>query len=408
VEKNRCISDEEFAKQVIDVPATADRVRLVALDHTGSLGSAKERSLRRELAIQTARLGSDAPQVKVLAERVRLQEVLRTQTVAEIQRSETVAPERQTGIFILQGRVVDRQHLGQPGLTVSAVDRSGRPETHKCTDDRGHFKLEVSVKDPAAPRELFLQVSDKDGAVLFRGTEAHQIVSEGIVYREIVLGEEAPEQPCPPPPEPQPETVRVPDVVGRPETQAIEVLKTANLDIGERSTKPAPNQAGLVLAQNPKAGSEVPIGTAVDLVIGETKLVAVPKVVGLKVEAAHETIAKVGLTVGTVKEQESDKPGLVMEQDPKAGSEVPIGTAVDLVIGTARLVAVPKAVGLKVEAARETIAKAGLTVGAARERVSEQPGLVMEQDPEGGKEVPAGTPINLVVGKARKVAGNPP
>lgn len=467
MEKNRCINDEEFAQQAIDVPAAADRVRLVALDHAAVLANAKERSLRRELAIQKARLGSDAPQVRVLAERVRLQQVLRVQTAAEIERSETVAPERQSGIFVLHGRVVDRQHLGQAGLTVSAVDRSGRPQTYTCTDGRGYFKMEIAVKEGAPQSELFLLVS-KDGAVLYRGSEAHSVVSEGIVYREIVLGEEAPEPPCPPPPEPQPDRVRVPDVVERTEAQAQELLKAAGLSIGERTTKPAPNQVGLVLAQSPKAGSEVAIGSPVDLVIGTDVLVAVPDVVGKPEKQAVELIKAARLSIGerTTKPapnqvglvlvqspkagsevaigssvdlvigtadlvgvpdvvgkpeaqalemlkaarlsigERTTRPapnqvGLVLAQSPKGGAQVPVGTAIDLTIGVARLVTVPNVIGLKVEAARETIARAGLAFGVARERESDRPGLVLEQDREGGKELPAGTLVNVVVGRAR-------
>ena len=336
MERNRCISDEELAEQLLHMPAAADRVRLVALDQTGLVSSAKERSLRRELAIQTARLGSDAPQVRVLAERLRLQQNLRTQVQAEIQRSETVAPERQEGVFILHGRVVNRERLGQAGLTVSAVDRNGKAEVYVCTDERGYFKLELLVKEQTVRRELLLLVSDKDGAILYRGTEAHKIVSEGVVYREIVLGEEKPEEPCPPPPEPEPETVKVPDVVGLPEAQAVEVLKKAKLGIGERTTRLAPNQVGLVLAQNPLAGSEVPGGSSVDLVIGVAKPVPVPKVVGLRFEAARERLLAAGLTLGTVKEQDGEPPGFVLEQSPEAGEEVPPGTPVHLVVSRAK------------------------------------------------------------------------
>lgn len=333
MDRNRCITDEEFAKQVTEVPATADRVRLVALDHTSVLGNAKQRSLRRELAIKTAQLGKDAPQVKVLAERLRLQQVLRTQMQAEIQRSETVAPERQSGVFILHGRVVNRERLGQPGLTVSAIDRTGRSVASTCTDDRGYFKLGISAADPAKKAAVFLQVFGKDGAVLYRGTEAFSIVAETIVYREIVLGEQKPEQPCPPPPEPQPETVPVPDVTGQPEAKATELLKAAKLSVGKRTTRPAPDQVGLVLAQDPKAGSEVPIGTAVDLVIGVEKQVTVPQLVGLKVQAARSTLKKAGLAVGRVNEQASEKAGVILEQDLKVGKEVPLGTPVHLVVG---------------------------------------------------------------------------
>lgn len=335
VDRNRCITDEEFAKQVVEVPAVVDRVRLVGLDHTSLLGNARERSLRRELAIKTVQFGKDAPQVKLLAERLRLQQALSTQIKAETERSETVPPERQNGIFILHGRVVNRERLGQPGLTVSAVDRAGRPVTFMCTDDRGYFKLEVSARDSAAKDVVFLQASGKDGTVLFRGTEAHNIVSESIVYREIVLGEQKPEEPCPPPPEQQPETVRVPDVVGRPEAEATELLKAAKLSVGERKTRPAPKQLGLVLAQDPKAGMEVIIGTPVDLVIGVAKQVAAPDVVGQKLELARRVLTKAALTVGTVNERTSEQVGVILEQDPQAGKEVPPGTPVNLVVGKA-------------------------------------------------------------------------
>jgi hypothetical protein len=335
VENSRCITDEEFANQVIEVPATGDRVRLVALDHTGMLANAKERSLRRELALKTAQFGEDAPEVRVLAERLRLQQVLLTQTQAEIQRSETVAPERQSDILILHGRVVSSERLGQPGLTVSAVDPTGHPETFMCTDDRGYFKLGISAQGAAAKTVVSLQVSGKDGTILFRGTEVLTVVPGNVAYREIVLGEQIPEEPCPPPPQPQPqpETVRVPEVTGIVEAKATELLRAAKLTIGERTTKPAPDQVGLVLAQDPKAGTEVPVGSAVNLVIGADKLVTVPKVVGLKLDSARGTLAKIGLNLGKVTEQASQTVGIVLAQDPDAGKEVPPGTPVNLVVG---------------------------------------------------------------------------
>jgi len=93
---------------------------------------------------------------------------------------------------------------------------------------------------------------------------------------------------------------------------------------------------GLVLAQDPKAGSEVPIGTAVDLVIGAAKQVTVPKLVGLKVEVARRILTKIGVTVGTVNEREAEEAGVVLEQDPEAEKEVPLGTPVNLVVGTVK------------------------------------------------------------------------
>jgi serine/threonine-protein kinase len=163
---------------------------------------------------------------------------------------------------------------------------------------------------------------------------------------------------------------------------------------------------GLVLAQNPKAGSEVVIGSPVDLVIGTAELVAVPEVVGKPEAQALELIKAAKLNIGERTTRPApNQVGLVLAQDPKGGTQVSVGTAIALTIGVARLVTVPNVIGLKVEAARERVARAGLAFGVARERDSDRPGLVLEQDREGNKEVPAGTLVNVVVGKARRAPG---
>jgi beta-lactam-binding protein with PASTA domain len=64
-------------------------------------------------------------------------------------------------------------------------------------------------------------------------------------------------------------------------------------------------------------------------------------------------------------------------------------------------VTVPKLVGLKVETARRTLKKAGLTVGTVKERTSDKAGVVLEQDAAAEKEVPLGTPVHLVVGRVK-------
>jgi|RhiMetdeSRZDD1v2_1073273.scaffolds.fasta_scaffold132612_3 hypothetical protein len=330
MENDRRFSDEEFAKLVLGVPAVGDRVRLVALDQTGVLAGAKERSLRRELAIKTARFGKDSSQVQALAERLRLQQGLRTQIDAEVQRAEIVVPERRSDVFVLHGRVVDQNHIGQTELTVSAVDLRSRPATFTCTDARGYFKLEIPTRATAEERALFLQVSDKNQAILFRGKEAHGVTAGGVVYREIVLGEQR-EEPCPPPPEP--ETVLVPDLIGVPETRAIEVLRAARLKVGDRTTAPMRDKVGLVLVQDPKASTEVPIDTAVNLVIGVAETVRVPGVVGLNMEEARVKIQESGLKVGAITERARRRAGIVLEQKPSAEEEVPIETSVDLVVG---------------------------------------------------------------------------
>ena len=326
------ISQEEFARQAQDAMATADRARLVALDRTALLIQAKERSLRRELAIKTERLGQDAAQVKVLSERLRLHSVMRDQATAEIQRGQTEPPERREGVFVLHGRVVGRHRLGWAGRTVSAVDGSGRAQDFACSDDRGYFTMEIAAEE--AKKHVFLQVSDKKGSILYRGSEANQVVSQGVVYREIFLKEDKGDEPCSPPPEPQPGTVLAPNVVGHPEDKAVEMLKAAGLRVGERKTTSDPKRVGLVVQQNPQAGTEVTPGSAVDLLIGVAEKVSVPELVGQPEDKAVEMLKAARLRVGERKTTSDPKRvGLVVKQKPQFRTEVSPGTAVDLYIG---------------------------------------------------------------------------
>ena len=330
------ISEENFADDLVNVAPVADRTRLVALDQTHVLMVTKERRLQRQVALKTARLGQDAPEVLALQERLRVQRVLGTQVRAETERAETVPPERQPNLFILHGRVVDRDRLGQKGLTVSAVDQRGRPRVFTCTDERGYFKLDIAVSlgasGPAAP--MFLQVSDPNQAILFRGDEAHKPIPQLVVYREIVLGDER-EEPCPPPPEPA--MVLVPNLVGLPEKEALMLLQDRRLQAGDRRTVPRRDKVGIVLEQDPAAGTEVAVGKAVVLVVGVDEQVTVPDVVGMRIEAATKTLQESGLSVGQVSQVRDDQVHIVLSQEPEAGTLVPGGTPIGLVIGRRRV-----------------------------------------------------------------------
>lgn len=61
--------------------------------------------------------------------------------------------------------------------------------------------------------------------------------------------------------------------------------------------------------------------------------VLVPRVVGLDLGTARQVLMSVGLTVGSVSAEESDaSPGTVLATSPRAGSFLPRGTAVKLVV----------------------------------------------------------------------------
>jgi subtilisin family serine protease len=128
----------------------------------------------------------------------------------------------------------------------------------------------------------------------------------------------------------------VPDVVGLTQALAEATINATNLTVGTVSN--ANNDtvpAGDVISQNPAPGTDVLVSSAVDLVVSlGPALVTVPDVVGETQALAEATINATNLTVGTVSNANSDTApaGDVISQNPAPGTDVLVGSAVDLVV----------------------------------------------------------------------------
>jgi beta-lactam-binding protein with PASTA domain len=127
----------------------------------------------------------------------------------------------------------------------------------------------------------------------------------------------------------------VPDLRGLPLDEAtarIEALGLAPGKVAQRESKDAAE--GTVLTQEPLAGMRVEPGSAVALVVAVAPppTVAVPDLAGRSRAEAERLLKAAGLTLGEVAEKEGGKPGLVLAQAPKAGTEVPPGSTVSLVV----------------------------------------------------------------------------
>jgi beta-lactam-binding protein with PASTA domain/Ca2+-binding RTX toxin-like protein len=127
----------------------------------------------------------------------------------------------------------------------------------------------------------------------------------------------------------------------------------------------------------------------------------VPNVVGLLDAAAADAITAVGLLVGDVVGVETlaVPVGTVLAQSPAAGTRLALGGRVNLDVAIAPRAVVPSVIGLTQAVATASITGAGLVVGAVTTASSLifPPGTVISQDPVGGKKVPVGTAVNLVV-----------
>lgn len=136
--------------------------------------------------------------------------------------------------------------------------------------------------------------------------------------------------------------------------------------------------------------------------------VAVPSLIGETQDSAKELLANVDLKLGEVKKDECENQpkGKICSQSPDSKEEVDKGSAVDVVVSTgAPKVTVPSVIGISLEDAREKLEGDDFqfTIKTETREVSaEEPGTVLDQDPQRGEEVEKGSTITLTVAKEQE------
>jgi len=134
--------------------------------------------------------------------------------------------------------------------------------------------------------------------------------------------------------------VEVPDVVGSTASDARQRLSQAGLE-SRIVQVPSGEPEGTVVAQSPTPGSEVARGSTVRLNVSdgsggqEPQEREVPNVEGLPEQDAIEDLEDAGFTVRIRREDVTDpqEDGIVLRQDPDAGSTAREGDEVAIVVG---------------------------------------------------------------------------
>lgn len=163
-----------------------------------------------------------------------------------------------------------------------------------------------------------------------------------------------------------PGTVVVPDVVGKPQVEAMSILGARGLEPeikAEQQSKTVPG--GHVMLQDPPAGMNVRRGRRIDLVIssGHSRVTA-PNLEGVSLEEAKELLEEVQLKVGDVKREYNDEfsSGFVISQRPRAGKPVVAGTTISLIVSRGRepdREDMPSVVGMNVDSAMDALNNRG-------------------------------------------------
>ena len=137
-----------------------------------------------------------------------------------------------------------------------------------------------------------------------------------------------------------PQQVTVPNVVGDSQSDATSALKSAKLSVGAISSSYSDTvEEGCVISQSVTAGSSVDTGTTVNLVVSlgkKVSYVTVPSVVGKSFSDAQSTLSNYGLSAvqGSTQSSDSYSSGVVISQDPAAGTSVESGSSITLTISS--------------------------------------------------------------------------
>ena len=134
--------------------------------------------------------------------------------------------------------------------------------------------------------------------------------------------------------------IPIPELSGKSVRQAMLDLETYGLELGDIQwalSDTLPER--VVVFSYPAAGFEVPMGSLVNLMVNRgraSNFTYMPSVVGLIIDEALRRLEDKGLRLGvqTTRTDENYLPETVLEQSEPEGTELDVGTEIDLVIST--------------------------------------------------------------------------
>ena len=198
----------------------------------------------------------------------------------------------------------------------------------------------------------------------------------------------------------------VPDLQGLTVEEAKSKLEKNGLELRiireEYALKYLP---GSIISQIPVPGSMVKKGRGIRAVISKGgEKAAVPKLVGMTYRQAELALEAQGLAIGEPVYIFSDTlpEGEVITTYPSAGTTVPLGMEIRVLINqadTLEIVKVPRLKGENINEVTAEIKKIGLRLGKVKFKVKNHllPGTILNQVPKEGAEVKRGSIVELEV-----------
>ena len=313
--------------------------------------------------------------------------------VADVDEGVVLAQDPEAGVKAEEGAEIN--------ITVSVSGVLEMPDVTGMTEDEARSTLEAEGLE-VETASYYVDDVDK-GLVAAQLPDAGETVAAGSRVGVLVSLGETPEDVT---------RVKVPDVTGEQEKSAVTALTSVGLTVRVYYASSADVPQGAVIDQEPVGGTEVPISTAVQILVSqgstpkppEPTTVEVPPVVGKAEADARKMLSDAGLQAVSAPVYSDDVPaGSVVEQYPTPRTEVLVGSAVGIAVSqgpeTPEATEVPDVVGLSSGDATKALKASGLVAHVLESATPDgQPAdIVFAQVPEAGVKVEEGSQVLILV-----------
>ncbi|QPK83291.1 Stk1 family PASTA domain-containing Ser/Thr kinase [Corynebacterium qintianiae] len=264
----------------------------------------------------------------------------------------------------------EKEQTAETMVTVPEVTGKVREEAVAELEGLG---FQVAVNDapsPDRPRGEVLGSNPVAGSQLRPGTLVTVTVSSG---REIT---------------------DVPDVTGISPQEAAEVLGNASLELHPEIRRENSDDvpAGMIISQNPAAGSQLSKGSQVSVVVSEGReKVQVPSLVGMNVNQATSTLNSLGLE-STVTRVDSRRPADEVLAVAGENTEVDAGTTIELRVSNGMILPMVDITRMTPTEAEKALRETGWS-GRLAAGPTVPTGALVDQGLIGHQSVPAGQDI---------------
>lgn len=142
-----------------------------------------------------------------------------------------------------------------------------------------------------------------------------------------------------------------------------------------------------------------PIATITPTVEATTEIVTAPNLINLSAPEAQRLLESYGLRLNVAAERETTEalPGTILEQEPRAGAQLPGGSNVNVTVAQGRAFQLPNLVGYQHDVIKADLEAQGLLIVTKEVWSTEPRGKILEQQPPPDTQIRAGATITLTL-----------